>query len=621
MSYYTEGYVQTNEYGQIGTSSEFENFACYSVKQYDSSYKALCVLKYLYGSPAHYVYDIVCAKTPISIDSTKTIQENVNNYMNNYQYTRLYSKYVTNTNTYPNYENPTNSRSYQTLFSHQETIAGKRDIHFANIPIFTITNDNVSGVNNYINSGDDSDADNYSDLHPSLATLKVWLDGNYPTMYMKLVLDEGEGSNDVSVSIYANPNLSPTLTMHDSFGFDIMRSYSYGQYSHANPIINTRYEIVARYENEPVSAYFVLKSNGEVESTTSGIGNQINIEFYTGSPSDNEYPEDNTDITTNPTYNNYSGTNTLTKTYELDNVKLKTFGNFMWSSTFKDNVFSLLQSPIENIVSLKAMPLNGIGGDSENIKVGNVDSNIQAPVVVDADSKKTTVGTVKIPRIFNNFVDYTQFNVTIYLPFIGFKELDAIGVMGKTLKLYYIWDCVLGNVMAELYIQGDNGSMLLYQCWQGSCGIDIAISSTNRGQIESGYVNNGISAVASLFSGNLVGAAKDVFSGLTQEFHSESNGVGNPSLLGKMDMTARIIIKRPQSFKPKGYGHIVGFPCHQYNKLKTFGDGTNDSNKFVRCKNFACSIAKDDNDMDIVINALDSEKREMKELLESGVFV
>lgn len=494
-----------------------------------------------------------------------------------------------------------------------------------NLPIFEISNNDFDGLNKYVRSGDDTAAINYQDLHPPKVHIDVWLDGNFPQMYIKATMESGQllEGDEITVSIYSNPNLSPTLTLSDTIPLDTMRTYSFDQYGNNNPIIITRYELLGKLTSQAgVSSYFVLKANGEVESTTSGIGNRLEIEYHSGQPDDSDYPDNDTNFNTNPSYNNNSGTNTLTKTYELDSIKLKQFGNFMWSSNFKDNVFSLVQSPLENIVSLKAMPLSGMGSDSEVIKVGNVQSEITADVVVDADSKKTTVGSVKIPRVFNNFIDYTQFNIKIYLPYIGFKELDPVAVMGKKLKLFYIWDCVLGNVMAELYLQGDNDDMLLYDCWQGSAGIDIAITSTNRGQIESGYVNNGISAIANLFSGNLAGVGKDVFSGLTQEFHSESNGVGNPSLLGKMDMTARVIIKRPQPFEPLEYGHVKGYPCYQYftNKNNKGGisqlsgastDGT-PNNLFIKCGNFIVSNIPD---------ALNEEKREIKELMESGVYI
>lgn len=643
MGYYEEGYCTTETDSEMGDEI---SYVChtYTCKKWNDDYDGVCIVKLHNGvwTPTvdQYFFCGVKHGTPFYIINNEwDIYDNFAQWCSRVDVPpneNSYVRYNQTANTsgdgvlvcdLPTYDDvPYGATSFEVYnTSGEHLIPPYNRFGKTNLPIFEISNNDFEGLNKYVRSGDDTAAINYNDLHPPKVHIDIWLDGNFPQMYVKATLASGglQDDEEITISIYSNPVLSPTLTLSDVIPLDTMRTYSFDQYGNNNPIIITRYELIGKITSiAGTSSFFVIKANGEVESTTSGIGDRLEIEYHSGQPDDSDYPNDDTNFNTNRTYNNNSGTNTLTKTYELDSIKLKQFGNFMWSSNFKDNVFSLVQSPLENIVSLKAMPLSGMGSDSEVIKVGNVQSEITADVVVNADSKKTTVGEVYIPRIFKNFIDYTQFNIRIYLPYIGFKELDPVAVMDKTLKLFYIWDCVLGNVMAELYLQGNNGAMLLYDCWQGSAGIDIAITSTNRGQIESGYVNNGISAIANLFSGNLAGVGKDVFSGLTQEFHSESNGVGNPSLLGKMDMTARVIIKRPQPFEPLEYGHVKGYPCYQYftNKNNKGGisqlsgsssDGT-PNNLFIKCDNFIVSNIPD---------ALNEEKREIKELMESGVYI
>lgn len=643
MGYYEEGYCTTETDSEMGDEI---SYVChtYTCKKYNDDYDGVCIVKLHNGVSMppvdQYFFCGIKHETPFYIINNEwDIYDNFTQWCARLDVPpneNSYVRYNETANTsgdgvlvcdLPTYDDvpygATSAEVYNTSGEHLTPPYNR--FRKTNLPIFEISNNDFDGLNKYVRSGDDSAAINYDDLHPPKVHIDVWLDGNFPQMYVKATLERGELQDDkeITISIYSNPVLSPTLTLSDTIPLNEMRTYSFDQYGNNNPIIITRYELIGKITSSAgTSSFFVIKANGEVESTTSGIGDRVEIEYHSGKPDDSDYPNNDTNFNTNRTYNNNSGTNTLTKTYELDSIKLKQFGNFIWSSNFKDNVFSLVQSPLENIVSLKAMPLSGMGKYPEAIKVGNVQSEITADVVINADCKKTTVGEVYIPRIFRNFIDYTQFNIKIYLPYIGFKELDPVAVMDKTLKLYYIWDCVLGNVMAELYLQGNNDAMLLYDCWQGSAGIDIAITSTNRGQIESGYVNNGISAIANLFSGNLAGVGKDIFSGLTQEFHSESNGVGNPSLLGKMDMTARVIIKRPQPFEPLEYGHVKGYPCYQYFTNKnnkggisqlsgTSSDGT-PNNLFIKCDNFIVSNIPD---------ALNEEKREIKELMESGVYI
>lgn len=630
MSYYEQGYFKCNVFGGEGYG-----YDCYTSdgKKYNNTYPALCIVRYKGDNYDTYEYQMVSLKTGsrIAVDPNLSIRQNFQNAITNDDISKLYywrdGNYGTTSGNYPD-DNFTNMDVDVVNQCIDEYSSQWMKSYISDLPIFEITNTDMDGLNDYVDTGDDHGAINYSDLHPSKLDVDVWLDGTFPQMYIKPSMEFGDyDGNEISIEITESPILSPTVTLSSALTIDTMTTFSYDQYQNALPIVSTHYQLKITWGSNRCLSGFYINTSGIVTETTDGETDRINIYYHSGAPSDNDYPENNTNFDTTVTRNDYSGTNTLTKTYELDEVKLKQFGNFMWSSTFKDNVFSLLNSPLENIVSLKSMPLSGMGGDSENIKVGNVLSGISAPIVNRADCLETTVRTVDkdyvyIPKVFKNFIDYTEFSIKIYLPFIGFKELDAIAVIGRNLKLYYIWDCILGNVMAELYIQSDTGAMLLYDCWQGSAGIDIAISSTNRGQIESGYVSNGLSAITNLFSGNLAGVTKDVFSGLTQEFHSSSNGVGNPSLLGKMDMTARIIIKRPQDFKPSEYGHIVGYPCHKYMKIDDFSGSSSDGtpqNCFLKCKNFV--VSQPHNSQIPYPTMLEEEKRELKELMESGVYV
>lgn len=646
MGYYEEGYCTTETDSEMGDEI---SYVChtYTCKKWNDDYDGVCIVKLHNGVSTppvdQYFFCGIKHETPFYIINNEwDIYDNFTSWCSRMDVPpneNSYVRYNETANTsgdgvlvcdLPTYDYvPYGTTSYEVYNTSGEHLTPPYNrFRKTNLPIFEISNNDFEGLNKYVKKGDDSAAINYDDLHPPKLAVDVWLEGSYPQMYVKPSMERGEYNGDtINIEITESPILSPTVTLDSDLTIDTMATFSYDQYQNALPVVSTHYQLKISYRSRYCLSGFWINASGEVTETTDGEIDIISIYYHSGAPSDNDYPENNTNFDTTVTRNDYSGTNTLTKTYELDEVKLKQFGNFMWSSTFKDNVFSLLNSPLENIVSLKSMPLKGMGGDSENIKVGNVLSGISAPIVNRADCLETTVRTadkdyVYIPKVFKNFIDYTEFSIKIYLPFIGFKELDAIAVIGRKLKLYYIWDCILGNVMAELYIQSDTGAMLLYDCWQGSAGIDIAISSTNRGQIESGYVSNGLSAITNLFSGNLAGVTKDVFSGLTQEFHSSSNGVGNPSLLGKMDMTARIIIKRPQDFKPSEYGHIVGYPCHKYMKVDNFSGNSSDGtpeNCFLKCKNFVVSQPRDSQIP--YPTMLEEEKRELKELMESGVYV
>ena len=334
-----------------------------------------------------------------------------------------------------------------------------------------------------------------------------------------------------------------------------------------------------------------------------------------GYPEDEDYPQDDNNINHTPQHDNFSGANTLTKTYELTEAQLRQLGNFLWSNTFKNGILDVAGNPLENVVSIKAMPIKDKGTTVETVQIGNVTSPVSGKVVGMSDRIEITLGSAYVPRYFDNFIDYSEVVLQIYLPFIGFKTLDNLMFMDRFIKVVYWYDCILGNVLAELQVKSDSGEWIVMDSYQASCGIDISIASTNRSQIENGFIGNCIGAVSSIVSGNPLGAVGEVFNGMTQQFHSQSTGVGNPSLMGAMDMRSYIIVKKPKQFKaPNNYGHVVGYPCHLYKKLSTVKITSPDQDHikgcFFKVKNFNAS--------EIGI-ATDSEKEELKSLLEAGV--
>lgn len=86
------------------------------------------------------------------------------------------------------------------------------------------------------------------------------------------------------------------------------------------------------------------------------------------------------------------------------------------------------------------------------LKGGRYDFGEQAPYV-----KEHTIvvdcGSVEIPEQYQSLLDYSPFSrLTIYLPFVGFQELDDKLVVGHTLKVQYTVDVLSGRCLAQLFV-------------------------------------------------------------------------------------------------------------------------------------------------------------------------
>lgn len=122
------------------------------------------------------------------------------------------------------------------------------------------------------------------------------------------------------------------------------------------------------------------------------------------------------------------------------------------------------------------IPTDGIA----KMKAGNYDFNFEAPVVhgniIDVDC-----GSVTVEELHHSLLDYSPFSrLTIYLPFIGFMDLDDKMVMGKTVRVNYRVDVLSGRCLAEVYTMIDDSTESCIASYAGTIASDEPLS---QGQV------------------------------------------------------------------------------------------------------------------------------------------
>lgn len=293
-----------------------------------------------------------------------------------------------------------------------------------------------------------------------------------------------------------------------------------------------------------------------------------------------------------------SGIGVLTSTFHMTKDRLVQLGQFLWGSSIF-NEFSLINNnPIENIISCKAIPY-AISGTTQEITLGNVKTGVNGEKISQNFSKQI-IGSVAIAEHYKNFLDYAPYtNVIIYLPYIGFKELDASLVMGKTLRIEYTLDVITGGCLAQIYV----GKIRLYE-FTGNIGVDISITASNRAQVESAYINAGVGVVSSTMSGNVTGAVNSIIGAATSQYHYSGTGNPSPSCVASTNRTCYVVIDRPQYQPLKAFNHTRGRMCCL---SKTIGN----LKGYTVC----------DGNVDISgISATDEEKDEIVNILSTGFF-
>lgn len=293
-----------------------------------------------------------------------------------------------------------------------------------------------------------------------------------------------------------------------------------------------------------------------------------------------------------------SGIGVLTSTFHMTKERLEQLGRFLWGGSIFDEFSLINNNPIENIVSCKSIPFD-ISGTTQEISIGNVKTGVNGEKISQNFSKQT-IGTVAIAEHYKNFLDYAPYtNVIIYLPYIGFKELDTSLVMGKTLKIEYTLDVITGGCLAQIYV----GKIRLYE-FTGNIGVDIPITASNRAQVESAYVSAGVGVVSSAMSGNVTGAVNSIIGAATSQYHYSGTGNPSPSCVASTNRTCYVVIDRPQYQPLNAFNHTRGRMCCL---SKTIGS----LNGYTVC----------DKSVDISgVSATDEEKEEIVNILSSGFF-
>lgn len=209
-------------------------------------------------------------------------------------------------------------------------------------------------------------------------------------------------------------------------------------------------------------------------------------------------------------------------------------------------------------------------------------------------------GSLDVEEYWGNCLDYAPYTqISLFLPFCGFYDLDVDEVMGKTIQVKYRVDIASGSCMASIIVNGS----VMYQ-YSGNCSQQIPVSSVDFNSFLANAFNV---AVATATSGAAVAAAGSAVLGAgdstsplsTNQMDSASaqkmamahydtvkmraegriagaavNAVMNSkphynhggSLSGSTGFLGckkpYLIIKRPNPMIPSMYGKFHGYPCN-----------------------------------------------------------
>lgn len=291
--------------------------------------------------------------------------------------------------------------------------------------------------------------------------------------------------------------------------------------------------------------------------------------------------------------------------YNPDVIQIRNLAYFMWSGDFADLLKKIFRAPFDCLIGLKLIYAPIITGASQNIWLGNVESNVSAPKIteqfIDFDC-----GELNLSEYFGSFLDYTPYTkVTIFLPFIGYKQLNTDEVMNAKLHLVYRIDVYSGACIAFLKvtksIKSTNLDSVLYS-FDGNCAMDIPFTAGDMTRYIAAILNTAASTAGAVVS-NPIPSEMPLNDGTDSTKEKSAKGLndlgnGTANLVASKPQVQRsgslaganssmgikqpyIIIERPLQQMPSNYSNFIGVPLNMTKKLNQLSGFTVVSQVFM----------------------------------------
>lgn len=296
----------------------------------------------------------------------------------------------------------------------------------------------------------------------------------------------------------------------------------------------------------------------------------------------------------------------LYKMYNLKPSDLIAFGQWLWSSNIIEMLKTIWQNPLDGVLSLNLVYCKPHLGTAQNIKVGYLNTNISCDVVTSQFSE-IDCGTITIDEFYGDARDYPPYSsYSIYLPFIGYRDLDPYAIIGGTLNVKYNIDVLTGVCVCFLTVNRD-GSDKVIAMFDGNSSIQIPLTASDRSAILKGAINGIASTVTKAVMGDVKGA---IGTGVESAIGVATTGVSidkSGSISGNAGALSNkkpfLIRSRFKHYEAVGYNNIIGHADNTMNAI-----GTNDGYcQFTNVK--------------LECNAMGEEYDEILSLLTSGVFI
>lgn len=256
--------------------------------------------------------------------------------------------------------------------------------------------------------------------------------------------------------------------------------------------------------------------------------------------------------------------------YNPSQTQLNSFGAWLWSSSFVDQILKIFSDPMQAIIGLHKIFCTPSISGVNNIKVGYLDSGVSSNVV-SSQYTQVSCGSVNVSEYFGNVFDYTPYtDVSIYLPFVGIVKLNISDIMRSSLTVEYTIDVLTGAGYVQVIVDRDSYTNVLYT-YSCNTAVQYPLSSGSYMGIVAGITSIAGGIAGTIASGGalaplLMGSAS---SALNMRTNVERSGglSGNAGAMG--GKIPYLIITRPQTALASSYTGYTGLGANETVKISS----------------------------------------------------
>lgn len=342
---------------------------------------------------------------------------------------------------------------------------------------------------------------------------------------------------------------------------------------------------------------------------------------------DNE--SDKMDNPENPKLSPIAAGNNL---YAMTINELEQTFNFLWDGHNKDILGVTISEAniIDTLCNCFYMPFDILSHDSAHcieatVTAGGYASKVNSKAIISGYNKRFNFGDIEIDEYYGSYLDYSPFTtVSIYLPYIGFKQLDVSKCMGKKINVTYSVDFSQGIVTAYISYYYD-GNKQVFAEFSGQIGIPIKVTGKNTTAAENavkdaafavgGFALAAISILAAPATGgtSLVGTAGAVGAGINaigktvnaMTVQPDSISVGNAGAENWLlsPQGCYVHIQRPRTATPENFKDTNGWATRYTGTISEFTG-------YLECSTVINTVS-----------ATAEEKNQITNLLKQGVYI